>query len=161
QRGTLKRQAAKARRYRRLRDELRRWEKVLFARRYRELAHSIEVGRVRLADARERHAAAVAHLAEVEADLSRLRIEQVEADSRASGIRENAHIREIDINRRQQQIQFDRQQAASLETRAAEIAQEVCDLEARREPARLALETREQACMDAERARSEAASVFA
>jgi len=33
QRGTLKRQAAKARRYRRLRDELRRWEKVLLARR--------------------------------------------------------------------------------------------------------------------------------
>ena len=32
QRGTLKRQAAKARRYQRLRDELRRWEKVLFAR---------------------------------------------------------------------------------------------------------------------------------
>ena len=31
QRGTLKRQAAKARRYRRLRDELRRWEKVQFA----------------------------------------------------------------------------------------------------------------------------------
>src|SRR5690348_10781832 len=38
QRGTLKRQAAKARRYKRLRDELRRWEKVLFARKYRELA---------------------------------------------------------------------------------------------------------------------------
>jgi chromosome segregation ATPase len=32
QRGTLKRQASKARRYQRLRDELRRWEKVLFAR---------------------------------------------------------------------------------------------------------------------------------
>ena len=30
QRGTLKRQAAKARRYRRLREELRRWEKVQF-----------------------------------------------------------------------------------------------------------------------------------
>ncbi len=42
QRGTLKRQAAKARRYKRLRDEFRRWEKVLFARRYRELAASIE-----------------------------------------------------------------------------------------------------------------------
>ena len=42
QRGTLKRQAAKARRYKKLRDELRRWEKVLFARQYRELAHSIE-----------------------------------------------------------------------------------------------------------------------
>ena len=42
QRGTLKRQAAKARRYRRLREELRRWEKVLFARRYRELSAAIE-----------------------------------------------------------------------------------------------------------------------
>ena len=31
QRGALKRQAAKARRYKRLRDELRRWEKVQFA----------------------------------------------------------------------------------------------------------------------------------
>src|SRR5438874_1137547 len=39
QRAVLKRQAAKARRYKRLREELRRWEKVLFARRYRELAH--------------------------------------------------------------------------------------------------------------------------
>src|SRR5256885_1242661 len=41
QRGTLKRQAAKARRYRRLRDEARRWEKVLFARKYRLLADTI------------------------------------------------------------------------------------------------------------------------
>ena len=35
QRGTLKRQAAKARRYKRLREELRRWEKVQFAQKYR------------------------------------------------------------------------------------------------------------------------------
>src|SRR5215211_4970593 len=74
QRGTLKRQAAKARRYKRLRDELRRWEKVLFARRYRELAHSIELASARVADARERETAAAARVAEVEADLSRLRI---------------------------------------------------------------------------------------
>src|SRR6476660_3656940 len=45
QRGALRRQSAKARRYKRLRDELRRWEKVLFARRYRELAHGIEAAR--------------------------------------------------------------------------------------------------------------------
>src|SRR4029453_12188632 len=49
QRGALKRQAAKARRYKRLRDELRRWEKVLFARRYRELALAIESARAGLA----------------------------------------------------------------------------------------------------------------
>src|ERR687892_2184971 len=58
QRGSLKRQAAKARRYKRLREELRRWDKVLFARRYRELAHSIEAARARLAETRERETVA-------------------------------------------------------------------------------------------------------
>ena len=48
QRGSLKRQAAKARRYTRLRDEMRRWEKVLFARRYRSLSEAIESARARL-----------------------------------------------------------------------------------------------------------------
>ena len=48
QRGALKRQAAKARRYRRLREELRRWEKVQFARRYRLLGEAIEAARARL-----------------------------------------------------------------------------------------------------------------
>src|SRR4051812_37157403 len=161
QRGTLKRQAAKARRYKKLRDELRRWEKVLFARRYRELAQSIESARRRLGDARERETAAAARVAEVESDLSRLRIEQAEAAQRASGIRERAHASEIEINRRQQQLEFDRQQAASLATRATEIADEIRDLEARREPARIAIEARQQASVDAERARDEAAGVLA
>ena len=57
QRGTLKRQAGKARRYQRLRDELRRWEKVLFARKYRQLAETIESARARLSEARERESA--------------------------------------------------------------------------------------------------------
>src|SRR6266542_7155146 len=52
QRGALKRQAAKARRYRRLREELRRWEKVQFAQRYRLLGEAIETARGKLADAR-------------------------------------------------------------------------------------------------------------
>jgi chromosome segregation protein len=161
QRGALKRQAAKARRYKRLRDELRRWEKVLFARRYRELAHAIETARGSLAGAREREAAAAARVAEVEADLARLRIEQTEADHRAASVREHAHAAELDINRRQQKLEFDRHQASSLATRATEIAEEICDLEARREPARIAIEAREQASADAERARDEAAAVLA
>src|SRR2546422_2813151 len=60
QRGTLKRQAGKARRYQKLRDELRRWEKVLFARRYRQLAETIDSARARLGDARERESVAAA-----------------------------------------------------------------------------------------------------
>jgi chromosome segregation protein len=161
QRGSLKRQAAKARRYRKLRDELRRWEKVLFARRYRELASAIEAARARLAESRERETVAAARLAEVEAELSRLRIEQTEADNRASAVREEAHARELDLNRRQQQIEFDRHQAEMLSGRAAEIEQEVRDLDARREPARLALESRREAAAEAERARDEAAGVLA
>src|SRR5450759_4313333 len=87
QRGTLKRQAGKARRYQKLRDELRRWEKVLFARKYRQLAETIESARARLADARERESVAAARVAEVESDLGRLRIELVESESRATGTR--------------------------------------------------------------------------
>jgi chromosome segregation protein len=63
--GTLKRQAAKARRYRKLRDELRRWEKVLFARKYRQLAETIASARARLADARQRESTASAKVAAV------------------------------------------------------------------------------------------------
>jgi chromosome segregation protein len=161
QRSALKRQAAKARRYKRLREELRQWEKVLFARRYRELAQAIEAARARLADARTREAAAAGRLAEVESDLARLRMEQADADSRASRIREDAHARELDINRRQQQQQFDIRQADSLAARAAEIGEEIQELELRREPARIALESRRQLAADAERARDEAAALAA
>ncbi len=161
QRGALKRQAAKARRYKRLREELRRWEKVLFARRYRELAQTIEAARARLTEARERESAAQARVSEVEADLSRLKIEQAEADNRASKIREDAHTRELDINRRQQQQEFDRHQAEALVVRATEISDEIRDLEARREPARIALDTRRQAVAEAEQARDEAQAVAA
>ena len=161
QRGALKRQAAKARRYRRLREELRRWEKVLYARRYRELARAIEDAHTRLAEAREREAAAAAHVAEVDADFARLRIEQAEADTNAARIREDAHARELDINRRQQQQEFNRHQAQTLAERGDEITAELRDLEARRDPTRIAVESRRAAAGEAERARDEAAAVLA
>ena len=161
QRGVLKRQAAKARRYKKLRDEWRRWEKVLFARKYRELAQSIDGARMRLAEARERETAAAGRLAEVEADLSRLRIEQAEADNRASRVREDAHGRELEINRRQQQQEFNRQQCQTLETRGTQIAEEIRDLDARREPGRLSLESRREAMAETVRAREDAAAVLA
>ena len=160
QRGTLKRQAAKARRYKRLRDEYRRWEKVLFARKYRELAAGIEGARTKLGLAREREAAAAARLSEVETELGRLRLSQAEADSRASAIREDAHARELDINRRQQQLEFNRHQTETLVVRGTEIEAEIRDLEARREPARIAMESRRAAQLDAERSRDDAAGVM-
>ena len=119
--GSLKRQAAKARRFQRLRDEMRRWEKVLFARRYRHLAEHIESARARLADARQDETASTARLAEVETELARVRIELAQAEQDATRVREDAHARELDVNRRQQQLALDAQQAAMLETRVAEL----------------------------------------
>ncbi|MEO8682024.1 MAG: chromosome segregation protein SMC [Vicinamibacterales bacterium] len=161
QRGSMKRQAAKARRYTRLRDEMRRWEKVLFARRYRALSDAIESARGRLAEAREHEAAASARLAEVESDLSRIRLELAAADAAATHAREAVHAHELEINRRQQQIALDTQQADMLHTRAAELDGERQQLEARREPEQLALAGRRQAALDAETARDEAAALAA
>jgi chromosome segregation protein len=160
QRGTLKRQAAKARRYRRLRDELRRWEKVQFANRYRVLGQSIESARTRLADARAREAAASAHLAEVEATLEALRLELTEADSRTTAAREAAHARELEIGRAEQQIAFDKQQVETLSRTSVEIEQEIASLDSRREPARLELAARRDAQVKAAAERGEASDTM-
>ncbi|HYB93499.1 MAG TPA: chromosome segregation protein SMC [Vicinamibacterales bacterium] len=157
QRGSMKRQAAKARRYTRLRDEMRRWEKVLFARRYRTLSDAIESARTRLKEARESEAAASARLAEVENELGRIRIELAAADAAATQAREAVHAHELEINRRQQQIALDTQQAEMLLKRAEELEAEREQLEARREPERIALEGRRQAASEAAAARDEAA----
>jgi chromosome segregation protein len=149
QRGMLKRQAGRARRYRKLRDELRRWEKALFARKYRQLAEANESVRGRLSDARARETAAAGRVAEIEADLGRLRIELVEMESRATATRELAHARELAINRQEQQIAFDREQIQMLGGRRTVVAAEVDTLDARREPARAALAARRGAAATA------------
>ena len=156
--GSLKRQSAKARRYKRLRDELRHWEKLLFAGRYQESAQRIESLRVRLADAREREAAAAAQVSEAESDFSRVRISLVEAEAKATGAREAVHACEIDINRRQQQIEFSREQIVSLAARADEVRAELASLETRREPGRLLLAERQQAASRSQQDQQEAAA---
>ena len=161
QRGTLKRQAAKARRYKRLREELRRWEKVQFAQRYRVLGEAIETARTELAGARERETTAAARLAELETTLERLRLELMEADGQATAAREAAHASEMEIGRLQQQIAFDRQQIAQLTVAAADIEAEVVALDARQEPARVELDARREAARRAGAERDEASATLA
>ncbi|MBE3072529.1 MAG: AAA family ATPase, partial [Acidobacteria bacterium] len=145
QRVALRRQAAKARRYRRLREELRRWEKVLFARRYRVLADAIESARARLAERRAEEAVAAARVSALENECDRLRIELVEAETQAATAREEAHGREIEIDRRQNQIGFNEQQVEQLDVRRADVAGELEALEARRGPAERELDGRRDA----------------
>ena len=112
---------------------------MLFAGRYQESAQKIESLRARLADARVREAAAAAAVSAAEADFSRVRISLVEAEAKATSAREAVHACELDINRRQQQIEFNRQQIEALGARADEVRAELAALEARREPGRLLL----------------------
>jgi chromosome segregation protein len=161
QRGTLRRQAAKASRYQKLRSELRQWEKVLFARKHRRLAEAIDSARARLGAARERDTAAAARVAEIESDLGRLRIELVEAESRATATREAAHARELAINRQQQQNAFDREQIQTFEGRKTTVAAELESLEARREPAQAALVSRRAAAVEVAAERDRAAQTLA
>ena len=161
QRGSLKRQAAKARRYQRLREELRRWEKVLFARRYRDLREAIDGARARLLDARERETAAGARLAEVEGDIGRLRIEVAEADARATAARDRAHAHELDIQRTGQQVELNRQQMRALAARVVDLDAELQALVARRAPQQALLESRREAAAQVEVERQEAAGRLA
>jgi chromosome segregation protein len=161
QTGSLKRQAAKARRYQRLRDEMRRWEKVLFARRYRQLAETIQLTKDRLVDARDRESVAAGHVSEVESGLGRLRIELVEAESTATRARESAHARELAITRQQQHVAFEREQIHQLTTREAAVSAEIALVDARREPARMALAQRRVAAADALQERDRAQATLA
>ena len=160
QRVTLRRQAAKARRYRRLREELRRWEKVLFARRYRVLAEAIETARARLAGRRAEEAAAAARVSALEGECDRLRIELVEAEARATAVREQCHELELDIDRRQSQIGFGEQQIEQLEARRAGVVTELDALEGRRGPAESELDARREAARRAAEERDTAAEAL-
>jgi chromosome segregation protein len=157
QRGALRRQAARARRYKRLREELRRWEQVQLAHRHEKLSTDIEAADRALADARAREAAAAAHVAELEAQLEALRLGLTEAEEGATTTREHAHALELEMGRRTQQIQFDKQQIEELGRQAESAAAEAQDLEGRRDPARLALEAQREAAARVETAQADAA----
>ena len=159
--GALKRQAAKARRYRRLCDELRQWEKVLFARRYRELAATIEGVRARLEGARADEAGAAAALGAAEAAFGRLRLELADTEASATRAREAVHAHELEMGRRQQQIQLDQQHVQHLDARTTELASELAALESRREPGQAALAARREASTRATLERDAAGALLA
>jgi chromosome segregation protein len=160
QRGALKRQAARARRYQKLRDEMRRLEKVLFARKYRQFAATIEAVRAQLMSARERETLARGSVAEMDSRFAGVRIELAEAEVQATRSREAAHACELAINRRQQQIAFEEEQILSLAARVRAVSAELETLEARREPATAALAARQAAAMEAISERDRAAAAL-
>lgn len=134
QRGAVKRQAARARRYSRLREELRRWEKVHFARKSRDLRSSIEAVNKRINEEHEAEQRATSKLTGMEASEERMRLELVEADRTVVAARDEAHQRELEVDRQQQRIDFDRQELSALNDRISAGQLELETLEERRVP---------------------------
>ena len=157
QRGSLKRQAARARRYRKLREELRQWEKLLFAQRFESLQQTMTNASERLAQARGREQDIAGRVAELEASLERVRIELAEADQRANAARATAHARELESGRRQQQLEFDTQQMAVLADALVSMREDLTRLDERVGPAEQELEARRDAARQADAERDEAA----
>jgi chromosome segregation protein len=157
QRGALKRQAARARRYKRLREELRKWEQVHFARRYDALGAEIAAADARWHAAREREVAAAAEVASLESALEALRLGLTEAEAASASARERAHATELEIGRRQQQIAFESQQIDELARQAETLATEVADLAGRQEPAARAIDAQRESAARARAALDEAA----
>ena len=139
QRGALKRQAARARRYRRLREELRRWEKIHFARSSVALRAAIEDADRRLDESRARERSAASRVVDLEGAEATLRAALAEADREAEAAREEAHQRQLDLDRRRQRIEFDRQQVTTLAEAVAAGEAEVTALEGRSGPLRAEL----------------------
>ena len=94
-------------------------------------------------------------MAELDAALETVRLELTQSESAATATREQAHARELAIERRQQQITFDKQQIEDLARQAAAHEAEAADLEARRDPARLAIEAQRLAAAKARQALDE------
>ena len=158
QRGSLKRQAAKARRYRTLREELRQWEKLLFGQKYQALQAAMSSAVERLDRARTNEAGLAGRVAEVEAALERLRIELTEADAGANAARAAAHAKELESGRRQQQLEFDLQQVQAIGAALVAMHEEIGRLQERIGPAQQELDSRRASSQQADRERDEAAA---
>jgi len=141
QRRALKRQAAKARRYSRLRVELRRWESVLLSQRYQVISEGIESARRRLDEGRAREELAASNLALVESDRERCQGDLVEIENVAIRARDETHTHELAVERRQQQITFDSQQIEVFVETLAEFERELEDLRAKRDPTKRELDS--------------------
>jgi len=158
----LRRQAAKARRYQRLVDDLSERRLVLARQR---LAASDEE-RHRTGEAiealRAEEVAAAAALVADEADLERLRLQLEAGEAAGRGRREEIHAFDLEIDRIQERLRAGREQVRDLESRLAEGERELTALRSRfaEQETRLAEAIREIADVE-ERLRSAASSAVA
>ncbi len=144
QMNSLKRQAGKARRYRRLSEALTRLEKIVAVKKARLLDARLSEIRARLAQIRDEELRRDGSLTTTEAFLERSRLLEAERERELADTREALHQLELAIERLDQGIERDRRQIAELAERRTELEVEAKELEERRGPVVDRLETREK-----------------
>ena len=134
QMNSLKRQAGKARRYRRLRDSMDRLEKVFTVKRAEQQAQTLRHVRARLATVSDEELRRSTSLTTVEGYLERARLRQAELEVELTEAREALHQLELTIERLDQTIESDNEQLIELNTRRVQLETEMKELEARHGP---------------------------
>jgi len=125
---SLRRQAAKARRYRRLMDALRDRRASLAWRKLMDCDAGLDETVRALGDLGEREAAASGELGRAEADLEALRLKLDAAEEEARRRRDALHALDLELDRIQERQRAGAEQGADLERRAAEAQEEIGSL---------------------------------
>ncbi len=142
QMNSLKRQAGKARRYKRLRASMSQLEQIAAVKKSREFERTLGHLRRELKTVTDEELRRSTSLVTAENYLERLRLEQAEQESSLEDTREKLHRLEIGIERLDSQIALDRQQLKDVDSRQSQLEQELEDLETRLGPAARQLELR-------------------
>jgi len=121
---SLKRQAAKARRYRRLREEMRQLLRIIFTADYQRINQSLERLAAELQAAEQRESDLAARLAACEEEHSDAVQAARQAEDRLAAVREQAASAELEADRARNRQNYQSEQVASLAARLAETARE-------------------------------------
>ena len=135
QMNSLKRQAGKARRYKRLRASMSHLEQIAAVKKSRELERKLGNLRQELKTVADEELRRSTSLVTAENYLERVRLEQAEQESSLESTREKLHRLEIGIERLDSQIARGRQQLKDVDSRRGQLSQELENLETRLGPA--------------------------
>jgi chromosome segregation protein len=137
---SLKRQAAKARRYQRLREQLRSKKRLKFAHQARAMDEHVAAVTQSEVSAREKESEVAARLASVEAELTAERQSLEEADNEFRETARRFHQLEAEVDRKNERIQNCRERLGEAQETARRLTAELQSLGERREAAKAELE---------------------
>jgi chromosome segregation protein len=128
---SLKRQAQKARRYRRMREEVRGLQKIVFTADYYRLTESIERVAGELEAAAVKQSEIDSIIAAHETEHRAVSAESRQAEDRLAALRETAAAVELEADRTRNRRAFEEQQIAELTARIEELERDQQALDAR------------------------------